>query len=1336
MTRFKLLLYNLLLLLLFSPLKIFANELFSFSRYSSKDGLSCNYVHDIVQDKNGFLWIATEYGLNRFDGVHFRSYFVEECPSLCRNQVLHLYVTPDGRFLAAGNNGVIISYDEKSDSFVDLIPDDFFTTYFKGITNFHLDNKGILWATTTNGVYFYNDTIGKFDKHPYLTDSTSDIFISAMKSDGFGRYLCGTYTGISVFDEKGYHFKKYDDLLSTGKLISNIVEIEKNKFLVSSFVGGLWVFSENEDGSIEKAQMLDIPFINVSSVLKDSKGRFWFGAAGSGLWRATYDGTFHFEKIEPKNIKSEELMKIHCLYEDSNGDVWIGTQNAGLLRYRSIGSSGTIHSSDVGFPMVDGTSFAQDEEGNILVAADGHGVFLLAPDLSLLDNFTIEDGLSSNNVLSVKKGLDGDFWIASWGGELCKLNTKTKKIRKVPFSSIGIPFITCKTVYPFSNGEVWVAMSGDGVYSMNKTGEWSRKWLKDDGSFKVPDIWIEDITESKQGVRWIVTARSVWRCDENGEKSVFPDVDLQQMHRPLLMLQGACDEEGNLYVVSSQGILRFEADGSAYAKLDYLPDGQYSSIVKDENGVFWTGGSNGVLSFDDRKKVFSKILLDDRFRSRNYFTCRASFIDGSGRIYFGSTEGFVMIDPKRLNVSDTVDYLQFSQLYMQGSGQSSLPQCLVDVPKLELNYDETNFTVAVDVIDFSGLNDVELFYRLKDLDKEWIDLQGKREIKISHIPSGSYVLEVKAKKRSAIDSKIVTLPVVVSPPWWNTWWFYSLIALSVAFVTFSVISYRFRRIKEQKDLLSKMVTERTRELDESNHLLEQKQLLIEQRNKDLEQALQEKDRLLSVIAHDLKNPMFAIVGALDSVLKNHSSLENTWKTLKDIYLSAFNLQSAMVKLLEWARGKQTDVVCHVEDASVRKMVQEVVSLLNGLFKEKKIKVSTSFNVSHCALMDSRMIGTALRNVLSNAVKFTPEEGSVEIEVLEESGYITMKVTDTGVGMTEEQLVSIRNNENVISTMGTKMEKGTGLGFKMAKDFVEKSGGVLLVDSKKNEGTVITIKLPVALTDDVDDLEKQQQEELSGQFEYNAELLQGNTVMIVDDDPLILLHLRTMLEPYFQVVEANNGEEGLAVAKRELPDLILSDVEMPKMDGIRMYESLKSDPSTAYIPLLFLSARNAESDRLLGLYKGAIDYISKPFYDKELLIKLNNILLLRRERQQRVLRENYEHLDEKTTEKELNPLLRALLKLVEERYSDSNFSADDMSTALAMSKSTFSRKLKSITDKTPTEILTEYRLHKAQDLLKQGNMSVTEIAYSVGFNDPLYFSKKYKSYFGISPSMEK
>lgn len=1307
----------------------------AFRHYTAKDGLSCNYVHAITQDKNGFLWIATEYGLNKFDGVHFKNYFFEDYPSLFRNDIIRANLMADGRVCFGGNNGLAVSYDEQTDSFKNLAPKDFDTTYYKCVTGIYTISKGRTILSTNEGLYLYNDSLGAFDKDSLMYEATKKVFTCSLIEDEWGRIWIGRFPGIYIWD-KNYKICSPEYMGRINEMVSSMVKLDRRRVLFASSIGSLGMVYLCEDGAIDRVEKIETPFKCITSLLKDSRGRVWLGTSGSGLWTGEcVDEKWRFEKQEPVNIKADELKKVHTLFEDRDGDIWIGTQNSGLWRYGAIKGSGSLHSSDIGFPLVDVTSFAEDDKGNIIVCADGHGVYALSPDLKILKHVQTDDGLTSNNVLSAQKAIGGKMWLASWGGVPCTYDTRTGEIRQYPFDGIGFPYSTSKVLCCFKNGDVGVGLAGDGVYLLPKD---STRWTHQRFIFgkgteaAAEDRWVEHVMETKQGVRWVITSRSVWRSENGGPyKDVFPDVDANQSHNPLMMVQGASDEDGNLFVVSNCGVLRFEADGSSYKWLDFLPEGHYSSIVLGKDGHMWTSGSNGILHFDYDKRSYQLVLLDERCRNRNYFTSRAVFQDSKGRFYFGSTEGFFVFDPTMIHETASVEYLSFSDLYLFGErvapNSELLPSPLSKTDELVLNYDETNIEITFDVLDFSGLNNVDASYRINGLDRRWVDLGEKREVKISHLPFGDYVLEVKAHRRDGVgESKSISLKIRVLPPWWKTWWFTLLVIFSLFAAVVAVFYLRFRTIVKQRELLAKKVAERTKELDESNKLLEQKQELIERRNQDLLDVLKEKDRLISVVAHDLKNPMFAIVGALEGVLKKKETSPNTWKVLNDTYLSAFNLQSVMVKLLEWARGKQTDVVCNLHSVSLRQILTEVMNLLKGVMAEKDISVNCQCDVAHKIYVDPRMIGTAIRNILTNSAKFTPNGGAIDIVAEEKDDHVCLTISDNGVGMTQKQVDDVMKDGVHESTLGTNNEQGTGLGFQMTKDFVRKSGGSISMTSEVGKGTTISILLPKS----EDEVEVSPQPDEETPFEVNTELMDGNTVMIVDDDPLILNNLKEMLQPYFQVIEANNGESGFEIACKENPDIIISDVEMPVMDGIEMYKRLRTLQSTV-VPLIFLSARSDEDDRLRGLSSGAIDYVTKPFASRELLMKLNNILQWRRRQQQEVLSRNLavNRIDEET-----NTLLKQFLQVVENRYQDPTFSVDDVSDALAMSKSSLSRKLKSITDKTPLEIITEYRLHRAQEMLKL-DQSVSDVAYSVGFNDPFYFSRKYRSFFGYPPSQE-
>ena len=328
-----------------------------------------------------------------------------------------------------------------------------------------------------------------------------------------------------------------------------------------------------------------------------------------------------------------------------------------------------------------------------------------------------------------------------------------------------------------------------------------------------------------------------------------------------------------------------------------------------------------------------------------------------------------------------------------------------------------------------------------------------------------------------------------------------------------------------------------------------------------------------------------------------------------------------------------------------------------------------------------------------------------------------------------------------STLGTSNEKGTGLGFKICQDYMARNNGQIEIRSEVGKGSCITLTIPLS-SKVIDDKTEQKAANIS--FEVNKDLLEGNTILIIDDDPLICNNLKGILESYTNVLTANNGKDALVLAEKHIPDVILSDVEMPLMNGIEMSVELGKSDKTKHIPILFISAKNEDSDRLLGLLSGAIDYISKPFSQTELLIKLSNILNIRQKQQQKILSESLHKVNNEKEDaasvpeadkQQMNPFLKDLLNVLSKRYTNSQLSIEDVANDMCVSQSTLNRKVRSITGKTPLEVLNEYRLNKALQLLKstQTNVSVGDIAYMVGYNDPAYFTKKFREYFGYTPS---
>ena len=1288
-----------------------------FTHYTSSDGLSCNYIHDMCEDESGYIWITTESGLNRFDGYRFQNYCVEEESSLLRNELHHSYYSPEVGLLFGGSFGVLIRYNKEKDCFEDLSPLDFQKTYYKDITGFSLFKDSMTTiASTAGGAYVYNSETNLFE---CFLDSLHDVRILEIQQDTYGRFWVGHQNGAYVVNAKGERLSVSDELKNVSHPINNILKIDDNNLLLSSTVGSVWQVQMERNGNVSRVEKLDLPFQNTSAMMKDRRGDVWFGTTGNGVWHSSFRaGRMMCELVEPNNTGGDSIKKVTSLFEDSRGIIWIGTQNSGLWCKIPSEKIESLHSLDLGLSGVNVTSFAVDGRGNILMGTDGQGCYLLDEKFRMLKHFTTENGLTRNNVLSIVHR-KGSFVISSWGGELVEMDDKSYVCKILPFDGIEKPFYTDKHLLMSRDGRLWCGTSGDGVYVSDAGGRWHREVLmtEDTTMRDYADIWINRICESQTGAIWIITSRTVWRRSGGEWVPLMQDADKTPSHSPLAMNDGTFDERGNLIVATDKGILKFDASGRTYEWCDFLPKGSYSSVYADENGRVWCSGSNGILVVDIENHRCVSAVAGSHFKNKDIFCSHSVGKTKEGYLMFGCKDGFVLCRTDKMTVQPCVERMEWENLVIQNHKQK------IDTSaNLKLNYDQTNCSLSFSVVDFLQQNNLECEYRILPMDTSWVSLENLREIKLSHLPAGTHRIRVRVIKRGVvIESPSLQLDITVLPPWWQTWWFITLSVVCVLSVIAILVYRRITKLKVQRRKLQKMVDERTKDLSDANLTLQEQKTEIREQNERLEQALKNKDMIVSVVAHDLKNPMFAIVGALDSLLTKQSERGEELPMLRSIYQSANSLQTEMLNLLDWATSNREDYSCHPQDTDVLALVEEVVGLLQGMMRGKGISLTVDAEVLHYAYVDSRMIATVVRNLLTNAIKFSEYGKNINVGVKEASGGVQIIIQDQAGGMTEEQLDQLMQRGKPVSTTFAKNEWGVGLGMQVVKDFVDRNKGTLSVESQAGKGTSFVIDLPMS-----------EQLLAKEEMEVDVSMMVGSSVLLVDDDPLIRYHLREILAPYLTLMEAEDGRRGYESAKQNMPDLIISDIEMPDMDGYEMYQMLQKNRITSDVPLIFLTARTSMRDRLEGLSAGAIDYIPKPFDKKELLLKICNILSWQRKQQTRVLTKSYEG---ENTESVATPILQQLLEVIRQNYGNPDFSFDDIAKSMGMSKSTLTRRMKTITDKSPVEILAEYRLNVGRRLLKEESYSVSEVAYKVGFNDPLYFSKKYKEAFGHSPSQE-
>ncbi|MCQ2226034.1 MAG: response regulator, partial [Paludibacteraceae bacterium] len=1295
-----------------------------FDHYTTRNGLVSNRVFSMDQDANGFFWIGTDFGLERFDGKSFAHHRKHDYDHVSGEDFLFVRSLPNGRVAAGGYSGLLVAYSPNQDLFMDMKPVEDGKSFFQESMNIYL-HKGNQYLYTSSGVYTYDSNRDCFAGDNLLYKVTEKLFVRAMHIDAKNRYWLGSMDSMVVYSDQGKRLYGYIPEGDACSFVRTMIPLNDSLLLVAGQTDEVWVFNLKEE-NISAPKVVKTPFDCITNMVCDEQGRFWIATDAHGLW---YCDNFmadqpSFTHVIPFNASEDEVRKIYCITKDDKGDIWFGTQSSGVWRYRKHNATGITCSWNFGFPSVVCSAFMEDASDNMVVSVDGGGLY------GVDGHYKVEPlaKFPNNNVSGIAP-LSSLCYVATWGGGVYRYDLASGEYQREKFEGIHAPSNCFFTIKTLNGKDVVACSSGDGIYRKRASqNQWERILLHD-AKTNNDDNWILSVCEGGADAMWILTSKGLWREEKGTLTCYLQSTDSVNAKGPMGIIDMVPDEKGGLVAATNRGIFHFSSQSLQPESLPCVPESYFRIITRDNQGIYWAAGDEGILSFDINRGECRRLPENYIDMQSFLFHPRSGYKAKDGKLYFGTNEGFISIDPNKLSFDTEIPYLALSHLYVKGEKVPVADAPLSGTPLsqssvLKLKHGETDIAIDVDVIDYTDADRVQCQYRLCGLREEWQMLPVDKQLKFSHIPTGEYKLEVMAyRSNDACEPKVISLSVVVLPPWWNTWWFYGLMTVLLLLLILAIFKWRMKQLVAQKNFLNEQVSLRTLEL---------------------QNALKDKDSLISVIGHDLKNPMFAIVVALENWLNKEQSMapENKRSLIVEVHDSAKTLQGEMLKLLDWAQSKNDDLICKPQDFDVAPLVDDAIQLTAGLLKRKEIACEKNIRLEHKAYADARMISAVVRNLLGNAVKFTEAGGKITIGATQEGNIISLYVQDSGVGMTQEAIQRLLSGEKLESTDGTDHERGTGLGLSMCKKYVQLNNGTFSVASKEGEGTCITITMPASESKVV--MESEVKQNAVDKSAETRECLADNVILMVDDNPLICENMKTLLSDFCEVLVAHNGQEALDIVKEKDIDLILSDVEMPVMNGIEMCCQLQNDEMFSHIPILFLSGRNDEHDRLLGLTNGAIDYISKPFSHEELLAKLRSIFKLRKQERAFLLAQlmkpksveeaSLEETEETPPVVKEDPFVAKFMELVRERYTDTELSVDDLADVLCVSRSTMFRRVKMLVGKSPLELLNDYRLNEAMRLLKAHEFeSISDVAYSVGFSDPSYFSKRFKSYFGVSPT---
>ncbi len=1344
-----------------------AVDQYSVQVWNMEGGLPSNSVYAIQQTQAGYLWIGTQAGLVRFDGYNFELYTRETIPRLQCNEIRSLYQDQKGSLWIGTSSGGLTRYKDGE-----------FTTYpvteYKALSNIKAINEdrwGNLWIgsytgglTCFDGSQFTTYTTQAGLPHQQVNfiykDSSRDLWVAA--AAGIVKLLKpGTFQ--SYASQELLPYLKTTCLYEADERTLWIGTVEKGLFRLKN--GRVTAYG-TEAG---------IPPVIITYLYEDRMQNLWIGTDGGGLSRLRNGVVSTFPA-------GDELGSgwVYSIYEDREGSLWVGTLDGGLHQLRD--SKFTTFTTREGLPHDYINCVYEGRDGDLWIGTKG-GLNRLTRGV-LTTRLTTREGLSDNSILCLFEDPSGYLWIGTWGGlhrfKEGRLVTLTRRD--------GLSDNRIRCIMGDKQGNIWIG-SENGLNRFDSTkGELTVFTTKDGLSSSS----IEFIFEDSRGMLWISTGAGLNWLKEGLFTTHAPAAGLEGHS-----LQCAFeDKAGTLWFGTNSGLIRLKGKGTTlYTVQCGLTENYVYSILEDERGYLWLGGRNGI-SRVRKKEVedfaagrITQVRPDtynekDGMKSRWCNGCGCKTRDG--RFWFPTSVGIAVIDPNRLKKNNVAPSPIIEKLVVDGEpvnipGRAGAKETMVlgaGKKRLEFYYTAVSF-----------INPQKMRFKLKlvGYDSDWLDMGTLRSTTYTGLSAGNYTFKVTACNADGVWNKTgISFSFYLQPYFYQTTWFYLSVVLFVLLAAFSLHRFRVRQLRAREKELGALVQMRTSDLEERNtelekaqYKLQQSKELIESKNLQLEEQAEKlkemdkvKSRFFANISHEFRTPLTLIMGPLEQMLSGAQEGEQEQK--KKIRLMLRNSQrllNLINQLLDLSKFDSGKMKLQVVRQNILPFLKGIFRSFNILAEQHEIELSFQTEGEDITLyFDPEKLEEVICNLLLNAVKFTPAGGRITAAVrvkealpgTKEEDFLEISVSDTGTGIPADYLAHIFDRFYQADSTYELHRKGSGIGLAIAKEIVELHHGTISVISResKDSGSEFVIRLPLGdshlkpgeianlstVPSRRDDAHKvlspyilaQEEEEAEPELEGKdiageAGMQERDIILVVEDSADVREYVRGALASLYNVKEAKDGEEGMRKAREIIPDLILSDIMMPGLDGYELCRLLKNDAATSHIPIILLTAKAAEEDIIQGLETGADDYITKPFSTRILLARIQNLIDLRRHLQQRRQRQ-MSRQPVKICESPIDEdFMNELQELIEKRLSDSDLNVDELSKKLCMSHATLYRKVHALTGESPVEFIRSYRLKRAAELLEANFGNVTEVAFEVGFSSTAYFTKCFKEKFHQLPS---
>ena len=1337
-----------ILLLLFSfqtSISSYAQSELSFDIFTIEDGLPNNQIHCIYQDNKGWIWIGTSQGLSKFDGYKFTNYVPSPNDSASLNGHLVRVIKEDskGNLLVGTETGGLNIYDRKKDAFFNPfcnIPE--FCSKEFSVNDIIEDKNNKLWIATDDNILTMDSIGGVTTLNPELkvaSQNLQGVFIRNLKFDFEGRLWIGSNNGLFVYN-KNNNTLEMVELPFTENQNREIWELyldEEGFMWVGTYSDGLFMVN-TKSGEITKIPLEPaIPRTEVvRAISKGSFGEYWIGTRG-GLFKYSklngVAGLYRHNIQEPKSLSHNSVL---CIHHDKEGEMWVGTRGGVnlLAKSKQVFHNYTalpdnkryLNSSQV-------YALWMENNGKIWIGTEDGGINIFNPQTSTYEYLTTDNkpgkSLSQNCIKTFLDDGQGNLWVGTYLGGIDVINLESKKIKNYSHRANDPGSLSDNRVWDNcmdKDGNIWVASWG-GVDRFDIKTSTFIHYPQLNGNASV--LWIEP---DSKGNLWMGSNNEVILFNPKTNK-----IDRWYEHSRSMYE----DSDNRIWIATNdKGLAKYSAQTGPikyYNESDGLSNNQALCVLEDNSNNLWISTSNGLSNFDPENEVFRNFTSKDGL-SNNQFCYGAALKSKTGELLLGTVSGFNSFNPDEIEEKNIDVPLVFTGLKVFNKSvpinegkKPILSTSISETEKLTFTHKQNVFTLEFAALNYVNSENNLYTYKLEGFNEDWNEPSTDRTATYTNLNPGDYTLRIKKVFPGNVnESKELQIAVEVLPPFWKTNWFIAILFLLAVLLVYTIIQFFVTREKIKS------------------------QLIIERANaRKLHEVDMMKLKFFTNISHEIRTPLTLILGPLNKLLQSISIDAETRQSLKLMKRNTLNLDRLISQLLDFRKLQSGNLKLNLTEADIVSFIRNIVNSFSNYASEKEIRLS--FNTLKKRLFvafDPDKIEKILNNLLSNALKYTDPKGAISVNIslifdsndenfvdeIDEKQYIEINVKDTGKGIPQKNIDKIffrffQSDKQDEST-------GTGIGLAMVKDMVKLHKGKIFVTSKEGKGTKFTIRIPYDLKAESNTVNTKPKEKTEASAElYELEkanqpiTVNSKIMLIVEDNADVREFISSHFGSMYQIHQAVNGEEGWKKALDIVPDIIVSDIIMPKVDGYDFCKRIKNDERTSHIPIIFLTAMHSNEHEIKGLTQGADDYITKPFDLSVLQAKVENILSIRDS-----LKEKYTStmILEPTNVIITSPdekFLKRVVDVVEEHIADSELDIEKFAKKAGISRMQLYRKLHALTNMTVKEFIRHIRLKRAVQLLEQQKLNISEIAYGVGFKDLSHFRKCFKREYGMSAS---